>query len=174
MKLGFDAKVIASSEDDVYTWIPKITKDDIASLLRSSLARYEAEQKADTRKRLFREGIASETQAAQLDDNAIRFNIKTEESVEQKIRDFAKTKEGQKLGWTDAQIESIISDTADLMRAIHAAVSGDKYYDEWAEKVPTIKVDWRERGPRDRARVSDDGRAHAEDEPDHQGGVHVR
>ncbi len=29
VKLGFDAKVIASSEDDVYTWIPKITKDDI-------------------------------------------------------------------------------------------------------------------------------------------------
>ena len=28
-KLGYDAKVIASSEDDVYTWIPKITKDDI-------------------------------------------------------------------------------------------------------------------------------------------------
>ena len=29
VKLGFDAKVIASSEEDVYTWIPKITKDDI-------------------------------------------------------------------------------------------------------------------------------------------------
>ena len=122
----------------------KISKDDIAMLLRSSLARYESERKADTRAQLYREGIAAETQAAQLDDNAIRFNIKTEESVEQKIRDFAKTKEGQKLGWTDDQIESIIGETADLMRAIHAAVSGDKYYDEWAEKVPTIKVDWRD------------------------------
>lgn len=29
VKLGFDAKVIASSEDDVYTWIPKISKEDI-------------------------------------------------------------------------------------------------------------------------------------------------
>ena len=122
----------------------KISKDDIAMLLRSSLARYESERKADTRAQLYREGIASETQAAQLDDNAIRFNIKTEESVEQKIRDFAKSKEGRKLGWTDEQIESIIGETADLMRAIHAAVSGDKYYDEWAEKVPTIKVDWRD------------------------------
>ena len=28
-KMGYDAKVIASSEDDVYTWIPKITRDDI-------------------------------------------------------------------------------------------------------------------------------------------------
>lgn len=122
----------------------KISKEDIATLLRSSLAMYETERKADKKAELFREGIASETQAAQLDDNAIRFNIKTEESVEQKIRDFAKSKEGRKLGWTDAQIDSIIGETADLMRAIHAAVSGDKYYDEWAQKDPTVKVDWRD------------------------------
>lgn len=29
VKMGYDAKVIASSEDDTFTWIPKITKDDI-------------------------------------------------------------------------------------------------------------------------------------------------
>ncbi len=29
VKMGYDAKVIASSEDDTFTWIPEITKDDI-------------------------------------------------------------------------------------------------------------------------------------------------
>jgi phosphoserine aminotransferase len=29
VKMGYDTKVIASSEDDTFTWIPKITKEDI-------------------------------------------------------------------------------------------------------------------------------------------------
>lgn len=29
VKMGYDAKIIASSKDDTYTWIPKITKEDI-------------------------------------------------------------------------------------------------------------------------------------------------
>ena len=29
VKMGYDAKVVASSEDDTFTWIPKITKEDI-------------------------------------------------------------------------------------------------------------------------------------------------
>lgn len=90
------------------------------------------------------EGVSSVEQAARLDAPGIRFNISTEPSVEKKIREFARSKEGKVLGWTDEKVETIIQETADLMRAIHAAVSGDKYYDEWAKRMPTVKVDWRD------------------------------
>lgn len=90
------------------------------------------------------EGVSSITQAAQLDKQPLSFSYATEKDVEEKIRQFAKSAEGKKLGWTEEQVESIISETADLMRAIHASLSGDKYYDEWAKRVPTMKVDWRD------------------------------
>lgn len=88
--------------------------------------------------------IASETDAAQEVGGGISFSIATEPDVAAKIRDFSKSKEGKELGWTEQQVESIIQETEGLMDAIHAAVSGDKYYDEWAQRHPTTKVDWRD------------------------------
>ena len=90
------------------------------------------------------EGVSSIGQAALVDESGVKLSIRTEEDVERKIREFAKSKEAKSLGWTDEAIEGIISETADLIRAIHAEVSGNKYYDEWAQRNPTVKVDWRD------------------------------
>lgn len=99
------------------------------------------EQKQDI---IDREGVSSIEQAALVDGSGVQLSIRTEADVERKIRDFAKTKEAKKLGWTPDTIEDIISETADLIRAIHAEITGNKYYDEWAQRNPTVKVDWRD------------------------------
>lgn len=128
----------------------KVTEEDLSDLLVASMARYKAikeQGRAEAlmrRKEAVENGVVSIEDAAAIDDQAIRFNIRTEESVQEKIREFANSEEGKKLGWTQEQVEGIISETADLMKAINAAVSGDKYYDEWKEKNPTTKVDWRD------------------------------
>lgn len=88
--------------------------------------------------------ITSIAEAAIQKNDGLNFSMATEEMVVQKIRDFAKSEEGKKLGWSDPQIESILQETGDLINAIHAAVSGDKFYDEWAKKNPTVKIDWRD------------------------------
>ena len=91
-----------------------------------------------------REGVSSIGQAARVDDSGIQLSIRTEDDVERQIREFAKSKEGKLTGWTPEQIDSIIEETRALIQAIHSAVSGDKYYDEWAQRNPTVKVDWRD------------------------------
>ena len=82
--------------------------------------------------------------AAQQEGESIRFSITTEESLQDKIRKFAKTKDGKKTGWTEDDIESIIAETESLIDAIHRSSTGNEFYDEFAYKEPTIRVDWRD------------------------------
>ena len=82
--------------------------------------------------------------AAQQEGESIRFSITTEESLQEKIRNFAKTKEGKATGWTEDNIESIIAETESLIDAIHKSSTGNEFYDEFAYKEPTIRVDWRD------------------------------
>ena len=82
--------------------------------------------------------------AAQQEGESIRFSITTEESLQEKIRNFAKTKEGKATKWSEDDIESIIAETESLIDAIHKSSTGNEFYDEFAYKEPTIRVDWRD------------------------------
>ena len=82
--------------------------------------------------------------AAQQDGASILFNVRTEESLQDKIRKFAKTKDGKNTGWTEDDIESIIAETESLIDAIHKSSTGNEFYDEFSYKEPTIRVDWRD------------------------------
>ena len=74
----------------------------------------------------------------------IQFNIRTENTLEKQIRDFAETEEGKKAGWTEEKVDAIIKETQDLINAIHESSTGNEFYDEFATKDPTIRVDWRD------------------------------
>lgn len=82
--------------------------------------------------------------AAQQDKGGISFNVTTEEPLQDKIRKFAQTEEGKATGWTEDDIESIIAETESLIDAIHRSSTGNEFYDEFAYKEPTIRVDWRD------------------------------
>ena len=81
---------------------------------------------------------------ANQDDSGIRFSIKTEDYLEEQIRAYANSAEGKKAGWTEEKIESIIKETRDLINAIHNSNSGNEFYDDFAVKDPTIRLDWRD------------------------------
>lgn len=81
---------------------------------------------------------------ANQDDSAIRFSIRTENYLEEQIRAYANSAEGKKAGWTEEKIESIIKETRDLINAIHNSNTGNEFYDDFAVKDPTIRLDWRD------------------------------
>lgn len=81
---------------------------------------------------------------ANQDDSGIRFSIRTEDYLEEQIRAYANSAEGKKAGWTEEKIESIIKETRDLINAIHNSNSGNEFYDDFAVKDPTIRLDWRD------------------------------
>ena len=75
---------------------------------------------------------------------AIRFSVKTEDYLKEQIRDYANSKEGKKAGWTAEQMQTILEETGALIEAIHNSSTGNEFYDEFAKKDPTIRVDWRD------------------------------
>lgn len=89
-------------------------------------------------------GVASISDAARVDADAIDFSIKTEPQVAERIREFAESEEGKKLGWDKVKTEAIINETEDLIDIIHNSLTGNTRYDEWAGKDPTMRVDWRD------------------------------
>lgn len=72
------------------------------------------------------------------------YSTKTENYLAERIRGYAKTKEGKKAGWAPQMVEDIIAETQALITAIHNASTGNEFYDEFAAKDPTIKLDWRD------------------------------
>jgi hypothetical protein len=72
------------------------------------------------------------------------YSTKTESYLVQQIRGYAKSKEGKKAGWTDKKIEDIIAETSALITAIHNCSTGNEFYDEFAAKDPTFRLDWRD------------------------------
>ena len=92
------------------------------------------------------ESISSVTDAAQEDDFV--HSIKTEGAVVDMIHGYVASKEGKKAKLSSKQVESIIEETQSLIRAIHNASTGNEFYDEFAQKDPTIKVDWRDGMPK--------------------------
>ena len=89
-------------------------------------------------------GVSSVTDAARVEGAAIDFSIKTEPQVAQRLREYAESKDGKKHGWDKEKIESIIYETEDLIDAIHNSLQGNQRYDAWADKNPTMRVDWRD------------------------------
>lgn len=74
----------------------------------------------------------------------ISFSIKTEDGLQSNLREFITTKEGRETGWTEQDLENIIEETSALINAIHESSTGNEFYDAFAEKDPTIRVDWRD------------------------------
>lgn len=75
---------------------------------------------------------------------AIRFSVSTEDYLREQITNYANSKEGKKAGWTPEQIQSVLDETGALIEAIHNSSTGNEFYDEFAKKDPTIRVDWRD------------------------------
>ena len=88
--------------------------------------------------------ITTITDFAKNEKPDIRFNIATEDTLEEQIRAYANSAEGKKAGWTEEKIESIIKETRDLINAIHNSNTGNEFYDDFAVKDPTIRLDWRD------------------------------
>lgn len=89
-------------------------------------------------------GVSSVVDAARVEGAAIDFSIKTEPQVAQRLREYAETEDGKKHGWNKETIEGIINETEDLIDVIHNSLQGNQRYDAWADKNPTMRVDWRD------------------------------
>ena len=77
-------------------------------------------------------------------NNDVRLSIRTEEGLQDNLQEFINTKEGQETGWTEQDLENIIAETSALIDAIHESSTGNEFYDAFAQKNPTIRVDWRD------------------------------
>ena len=104
-------------------------------------------QEAENAKAEAPESVTNISEAAQ-NDSGFMPSIQTEGYVVDMIRGYVKTKEGKKAGWTEDKIETIIEETQSLINAIHNASTGNEFYDEFAKKDPTIRVDWRDGMPK--------------------------
>ena len=96
------------------------------------------------------EGVTSISDAAEKEGSGIevggdtRFNIATEPQLQRQIKDYVKTRDAKRAGWTDEKVSAVVSETEDLIKAIDNALSGEKFYKEWSGRMPTVKVDWRD------------------------------
>lgn len=77
-------------------------------------------------------------------DNGTRFSYNTEQTVQEKLRNYALTKEAKKAGWTPEKVEDIIKESTEFIEAVHLALTGDHNYDDWSKKNPTVLLDWRD------------------------------
>lgn len=84
------------------------------------------------------------TEAANQDTEAIKFSVATEDALGERIRDYAKSSQGKKAGWTPEKVEGIIEETRALIGAIDATMRGNEFYDAFADREPTIRTDWRD------------------------------
>lgn len=73
-----------------------------------------------------------------------QYSIETEPSVVKKLRGWLDTPEAKELGWTKEKAEKVINETEVLIETLDKALRGDKNYDEWRERKPTVRVDWRD------------------------------
>ena len=98
------------------------------------------------------ESVTDIADAAQQDPDAInlaptddtKHSYKTENYLADQIRGYAKSREGKKAGWTKETLEEVIAETESLITAIHNSSTGNEFYDEFASKDPTIRMDWRD------------------------------
>ena len=159
------ADSIAEKFDTMQT---KLNGVDVAGIVKDNYTRLEAKAKeeAQNAKEAETEAKAEEAEeapapvevvtnivdAAQTEEPSINlapkddtdYSTKTESYLVQQIRGYAKSKEGKKAGWTDKAIEEIIAETSALITAIHNSSTGNEFYDEFAAKDPTFRLDWRD------------------------------
>ena len=88
--------------------------------------------------------ITSMTEALAQTEPSIRYSISTEETLQEKMRKYAYTKEGLLADWTPDKVEGIIEETNALITALDAALRGNSFYDAFADRQPTIRTDWRD------------------------------
>ena len=117
---------------------------NVEKLLKDAYSEAIANAEEFRRNQEMDKGVSSVTDAARVEGAAIDFSIKTEPQVAQRLREYAESKDGKKHGWDKKKIESIINETEDLIDAIHNSLQGNQRYDAWADKNPTMRVDWRD------------------------------
>jgi hypothetical protein len=119
---------------------------DFADTIEQAFA--DSKKKAEKRKQAIDNGVSSVMDAANADAVGGKvFNLRTEDDVADALRNHLKEERQNAkstIKWTDEQIESIISETRDLIDLIHDALTGNVLYDEWAKKEPTLRIDWRD------------------------------
>lgn len=124
------ARIFRSAVQQVLGEKVNLKQEDIVDLLRDSYTNLATTSMTDA--------------AAKSGKSPISFNVKTEEELQQKIRDFSKTREGKRTGWTTKQVESIIEESNALINALDKALRGNDFYEAFADREPTIRVDWRD------------------------------
>lgn len=73
-----------------------------------------------------------------------KYNITTEEELKKAIADFADSKEAKRLGWNGEQVNAVTEEVSDLIHLVHETIKSDPNYEYFAEKHPTMVVDWRD------------------------------
>lgn len=73
-----------------------------------------------------------------------RHSYGTEPDVMKKLRNWLRSSEAKKLGWTPEKADNVLRETETLINTLDKALQGDKNYDEWRLRQPTIRVDWRD------------------------------
>ena len=127
-----------------------MTESDIVDLLKRSYERLITQDTIMPNPDV--DTVTDMTDAAQQDESAVdlapedgtMFSIKTENYLADQIRGYAKSREGKKAGWTKETLEEVIAETESLITAIHNSSTGNEFYDEFASKDPTIRMDWRD------------------------------
>ena len=117
---------------------------NVEKLLKDAYSEAIANAEEFRRNQEMDKGVSSVTDAARVEGAAIDFSIKTEPQVAQRLREYAETEDGKKHGWNKETIEGIINETEDLIDVIHNSLQGNQRYDAWADKNPTMRVDWRD------------------------------
>ena len=120
----------------------------VNDLLRTINKAYRKAVKEAKQKAIAEDGVSSVMDAAKVDGiGKKKYNIRTEADVEKKLRnDIAKERRKKRpaYSWTDEQVDEIVGETKFLIESIDSSLRGNSLYDEWADREPTLRTDWRD------------------------------
>ena len=122
----------------------------VNDLLRTINKAYRRAVKEAKRQAMEKDGVSSMMDAAKVDgigEEKEKYNLRTEADVEKKLRsDIAKErrKKCPAYTWTDEQVNEIVGETKFLIESIDSSLKGNPLYNEWSEREPTLRTDWRD------------------------------